>query len=356
MTVSTTTAQFIASKLISRCLYDRHEQTWYFVPEGHSRWSTAKNKHPNLSLDMSAVMTEAVAAQWDYKIARAQAALQTDMADMLTQQKAHFQKHVDSSQFIKGVRDFVQEAIERLTANTLDRIKMTATELFDNKPNHFAFDNCVYDTNTMATRPIQPDDYIVTTTGYDFVSERDFEAEREVMAFIYSLFENQELTDYLLNLLATTICGTRRHHIFLIMTGTGSNGKTQLQQLLAKAFGNGRYFCPIRGQIYHQLAASADSACPGLMAIKGKRIVVTDEIPASNKLEESVVKQFTGGSEVSGRALYGAEQSFRPQALFMLSCNEIPEFKGIDGGLMRRLRVLPFVMQFVDHPTEDHHR
>ena len=108
--------------------------------------------------------------------------------------------------------------------------------------------------------------------------------------------------------------------------------------------------------MYHQLSASPDAACPGLMAIRGKRLVVTDEIPASQKLEESVVKQFTGGSEVTGRALYGAEQSFRPQALFILSCNEIPEFKGVDGGLKRRLRIIPFDLQFVDEPTMPFHR
>ena len=32
----------------------------------------------------------------------------------------------------------------------------------------FAFDNCLFDLNTKAIRPIIPEDYIIITTGYDY--------------------------------------------------------------------------------------------------------------------------------------------------------------------------------------------
>jgi hypothetical protein len=48
--------------------------------------------------------------------------------------------------------------------------------------------------------------------------------------------------------------------------------------------------------------------------------------------------------------------SFVPQFGLFLQCNDIPALATIDGGIMRRMKVVPFPFQFVDEPTKPHQK
>jgi putative DNA primase/helicase len=60
----------------------------------------------------------------------------------------------------------------------------------------------------------------------------------------------------------------------------------------------------------------------------------------------------TGSEEVVARGLYQESVSFVMEAKLFLACNELPEIKGEDTALWRRIRVIDFPSRFVDQPKE----
>jgi putative DNA primase/helicase len=211
----------------------------------------------------------------------------------------------------------------------------------------------VFDTRTQAIRDVTPNDFVHETSGYRLGKATD-EAKREVMGFLWSLFEDAGIVDYVLDLLATALCGKRNLHSFVILQGSGGNGKSLFVRLLDNAFGS--FFATLKSTAYQTISQSPESPTPDLMTIRGRRIVVAPEVPSDIRLREEVIKLFSGQDKITGRRLYQDPEQFTPQALFMMCCNDLPQFNNVTDGIRRRVRVVPFSFSFVERPTEPHHR
>ena len=66
-----------------------------------------------------------------------------------------------------------------------------------------------------------------------------------------------------------------------------------------------------------------------------------------------MLKELTGSEEIVARGLYQEAVSFVLEAKLFLACNELPEIKGEDTALWRRIRVIDFPSKFVDDPSGD---
>jgi P4 family phage/plasmid primase-like protien len=133
-----------------------------------------------------------------------------------------------------------------------------------------------------------------------------------------------------------------------LWTGTGGNGKGLLTLLIKFAFGN--YYHPIPITILTKAQDKKDQPCPQLADSRGKRFVQTQEPEADDKLQAGLIKELTGGDEICPRSLYKKPITFKPQFGLFIQMNETPDVTRLDGGVLRRFRVVPFPMQFVDDP------
>jgi len=70
------------------------------------------------------------------------------------------------------------------------------------------------------------------------------------------------------------------------------------------------------------------------------------------KINIGLLKELTGSEEIVARGLYQESQSFIVEAKLFLACNELPEIKGEDSALWRRIRVVDFPSRFVEEPKE----
>ena len=76
--------------------------------------------------------------------------------------------------------------------------------------------------------------------------------------------------------------------------------------------------------------------------LKGARLVTTSETDEGVFLNESLIKQLTGGDAITARFLYGKEFEFRPEFKIVMATNHKPRIRGTDTGIWRRIRLVPF--------------
>lgn len=218
-------------------------------------------------------------------------------------------------------------------------------QLLDSNKHLLSFKNGVYDFNTMTFRPRLASDFITLTTNYNYNHTPNKTSIDEVNAFIYSCFESDEMATYIKNILASLFFGYNRFEKFYILTGEGANGKGTLNTLLRAIFGE--YYISINVGNFTNLPKGTQTADPEIAACNNKRVVMTTEPESNVKLQVSRIKQYTGGDDdVRARNLFGDSFQYEIQFLLFVQTNDIPKLSGVDGGVIRRLRIIPFPFQF----------
>lgn len=213
---------------------------------------------------------------------------------------------------------------------------------FDNNPNIFAFRNKTYNLNTGIFIEPQREDYILTTTGYDYEI-----CDPKDVATLESLFDkifpDKTICDYYKHVLATALYG---HPIekFFIANGSGGNGKGVLNELMQELLGNYCYTAP-NAVLLTQLKSGNN---PEVAGMNNKRLVIYREPTSSNKkLCLATIKELTGGSQINARMNYSNNTKTRLRATHILECNEKPKIDGrLDESAGRRLADIPFVSTF----------
>jgi len=252
-----------------------------------------------------------------------------------------------------GTKSFLDGVVGLLPTNYNDddlKSKM------DESRHLFAFENKVVDLDArpIVVRDILPTDYVCLNTGFRFPKASIPEIRKGIMDFLMSIWENKDDVDYVLRTLAVQLHGRKKFEEFYVWTGRGGNGKGAMSEIIKRSFG--KYFHPFPHELITKRTERKDAPNPPLAQSKGKRIVQAQEPEIDDKFQPGVIKEFTGGDEISCRLLYGNTIQFVPQWGLFVQCNGLPKFSKIDGGVKRRTRIINFPFQFVEAPTEPHHR
>lgn len=262
--------------------------------------------------------------------------------DALTKKNAE-RMSVISKAYIKfGSKDFCNGVIAFLSSFYNDEL---LEETMDKNPKLFAFTNGVYDLEALEFRPIVPTDYISVTTGYDYDKHSDSDIRKELKAFFFSLFENEQTSAYLLSVLSSCLLGANRWQEFYVFTGTGGNGKSALNLLLKKVFGG--YYLSVDSSLLTKPVERRDQPVPALVEARTCRIMTSAEPEATDKLQVGLLKKMTGGDVIEARTL-NSKHIVKYTAMFkpIILANDIPALNKIDGGIQRRMKVLKFPFAF----------
>ena len=261
-----------------------------------------------------------------------------------------FKEKLANKSFVDGVATFTKGIY---CVNTMEMVKQNeksnVSEIMDEQRHLFAFSDCVYDFNKRKTRPILPTDYIKTTSGYKFPHQVMRRYRDEVYDMMFSLWEKPEMIKYVLSIIALCVSGTRNVEEWYIWTGSGGNGKGMLMDLIKNAFGG--YYYDLPNDILTKKIDKPSTPQPDLANCKGKRFLNTTEPEDNDLILEGNTKKMTGGDTITARGLYKDPISYKPQFGLTLQCNNIPALNGLTGGTERRLRLVPFPMQFKENPV-----
>lgn len=270
--------------------------------------------------------------------------------DKKRQAYAHMRKQLRMTRFKENVMKECRELfLDEEFANKVDENK-----------NLIAFSNGVFDTLTFEFRDGKPEDYISFCTNLEFHPDRPHESYpcwQELNKFIQDVLPAPDVREYFLAYLATSLSGCNEAQKFHILTGTGSNGKSMLMNLMSTAMGD--YACKAPISLLTQARNKSAAAAPELVRMKGRRFVTMQEPDEQVPLNTGLMKELASSEKITARDLYaGSKQmlDFDLQARFNLACNEKPKINTQDGGTWRRLVVVNFVSKFVADPRLPHEK
>jgi len=213
--------------------------------------------------------------------------------------------------------------------------------------NLFAFKNGVYDLETNEFRNIEPNDYISTTTDYDYNPNIDNLYIDKIKNFLQSTQKTDEMYQYLLDVLSCMIYGKNYNQEFYIFNGKGANGKSVLMSLLLLSFG--KYGNKINATTFTKPSKGANETSE-MHSCKSSRIILVEEPEETDTLITSRLKEFSGDGKIKTRGLHENAFEFDPQFGIIFFCNQIPSLSKVDNAIGRRLRLLDFPFKFCDNP------
>jgi len=215
---------------------------------------------------------------------------------------------------------------------------------FDEKWHLLGFNNMVYDLITHRFREYREDDYISTTTGYDWVTPTYAE-----LATMESLIEKimpiKEERIFYKAVLSTALEG-RCLEKFIIFNGSGGNGKGMIDEMLLLALG--QHAITANNSILFEKGKTGSN--PEKANLHKKRLVIFKELPANSKFENSIVKELTGGGLFSARSHHEKKTEKRLHSTIICECNKRPLFvEEPKDAEIRRLIDILFRSKFTDN-------
>jgi P4 family phage/plasmid primase-like protien len=211
------------------------------------------------------------------------------------------------------------------------------------------FTDGVYDLLSNEFRKTNKDDYINLTVNFPYHIENE---NQEVYKFLREVLPSKGVRDYVLKKMSECLNGDIPNTYFLMFIGdTGANGKSQLLNLMKLAMGE--FGEKVEVTLLTRKRNNANEANSEKIKLLNKRFAFLSEPEDGEKINIGLLKELTGSEEIVARGLYQDSLSFVMEAKLFLACNELPEIKGEDTALWRRIRAVDFPSRFVDDPKEE---
>jgi putative DNA primase/helicase len=179
-------------------------------------------------------------------------------------------------------------------------------------------------------------DYITRAIAVDL----DLGAERPTWTRFLetSMGGRARLVEYLQLAVGYSLTGITREQVFFLLYGTGANGKSTFIETVTSLMGEYAYAAPFETfAMTHNRQSERD-----MFPLRAARFVSSVEAESGQRLAESFIKRATGGDTVTGRALFAETINFAPQFKLWLAANHLPEIRGTDEAIWRRVRLIPF--------------
>lgn len=161
------------------------------------------------------------------------------------------------------------------------------------------------------------------------------------LAFMDKFQPNKNIRKFLQVYTALSLTGMTGQQCFVYLHGTGANGKSTYMEAMARLFGG-------YGDLLNSESLTGsgqrrgDQATPDFAELPGARYLRVSELPRGEPLKEALVKALTGGEEIKARHLNKGFFKFTPCFKATMSGNDLPSIGGVDNGIWRRVRLVPW--------------
>ena len=201
---------------------------------------------------------------------------------------------------------------------------------------------------TASFRPHDPADLMtrIATAEWADVPREQWPVNRLWLEHLETALPDAQVRRFFQKLMGYCALGIPDEQIFILLQGKGGDGKSTAMNALRIALGS----YAVAGNVKTFIDTGdrdAGGPTPELIRFVGDTRMISLQEPKRGKaLAEDRVKQFTGGSPVAYRALYGAEEEFEPVGKVVMECNSRPRISGDDDGIWRRIVIVLWPHQF----------
>ena len=199
----------------------------------------------------------------------------------------------------------------------------------------------------------RPDDFISFQMGGEDDDALQYEPynaaapeQTALKEFFAKIYPDPVLREYVLTLLSACLEGANKEQKFYVMQGVGSNGKSMIEILMELTFGD--YGTSIGTQVFTRKRPDSGAANPDIITVQKRRYIHMGEPDDDEKINTSIMKQWSGGDRIAARGLFADQEKFSIMAKILMSCNDLPPVSKMDNGTWRRMRVVPHVSVFKD--------
>lgn len=280
-----------------------------------------------------------------------------ELCNLFNKIKSHYENKQTNDGAIILIKN-IKSLITKLNKPQLKEDILRESQLFyadisfvgklNSKKHLVPFDNGVYNLLERTFRKAAKDDYINLTVGFKYDNSV---RNREVEEFVQKVLPKRQVRDYVLKKMSECLNGDIPNTNFLMFIGDGANGKSQLLNLMKLAMGElGE---KVEVTLLTRKRNNANEANSEKIKLMNKRFAFLSEPEDDEKINIGLLKELTGSEEIVARGLYQEAVSFVMEAKLFLACNELPEIKGEDTALWRRIRVIDFPSRFVDDPKQE---
>jgi putative DNA primase/helicase len=161
-------------------------------------------------------------------------------------------------------------------------------------------------------------------------------------AFLERVQPKPEMRRFLHMWAGLSLTGNISEEVLAIFYGGGANGKSTWLETVAHVVGDYAGSSSIETFVEHKHKRRGDQASPDVARLAGVRFLRTSEPESGARLAEAFVKWITGGDMITARHLNRAEFEFLPQFKLIISGNHRPVVRGVDKGIWRRIRLVPW--------------
>ena len=326
-------------------VFDAGQKTW-FQFKNH-KWNSITNAY-TLQLKLPTEVADTYRSYASYYQAKASS------PDIEIEEKERLDQVVISINKIVTSLKKVSFQVSVLSQCALLFAQEKIVENMDEKRNLLCFNNGVYDLDIDEFRDGRPDDWITYSVGYDYDKNVNDEIQDRIWDFLISIQDTPENASFLTTTMGMMAHGEKKRDTFIIWRGEGGNGKGVLSLLLKGAFG--QYYEAPDISLYTTKKTSSSSASSELVKCKAKRCICSSEAEEGSTIQVAFIKSITGEDDVTCRALYKEPISFKFQAYPLIMTNPKPALSGVDGGVTRRMIMIPFNNNFVEDPVRPNER
>lgn len=169
------------------------------------------------------------------------------------------------------------------------------------------------------------------------------------LTFLNQIFKgDKDLIEYMQRLIGYSLTGDISEQGMYFLVGGGSNGKSTFVNTIKKIAGD--YGTQTNSETF--IKRKNDGANNDIARLAGSRFVSAVESEEGEKLQESLVKTITGGEPITARFLRQEYFEFLPEFKVFFTTNHKPVIGGVDDGIWRRVKIIPFTLSLKPHERD----
>lgn len=150
----------------------------------------------------------------------------------------------------------------------------------------------------------------------------------------------EAMRDFLRRISGYGITGDTSEQAFFVYQGLGGDGKSTFIGAVRRVLGDYAATSDVKTFLDTGPRSGSDASSDVARLAGETRMVCTAEPPRGAKLNEAMIKSFTGGAPVPARRLRQEQFEFKPKGKVFLECNTRPVIKGDDEGIWRRIFIV----------------